>query len=284
MCDETSDREGEVVLWTPTRRALFHEITAFQQLLTSYAEQLGTQVNAESTARDAHRSVPNRPVELQNLRRQLLRRQAIVQPVFERIIGRIVQPAPFNQGPVTNIWDIAFHPTGQWNDAHFVDVISDYLLTLIGKLESEPQLLDPNPRPAKRALDAGKQSQIIHVHGGTVNIAQTAAGDVTQVINREDGIVDATRLLGDLEVAIRELHAPEDDRDSLIAPVEQLKVEIRQPRPLATRLLVAWSAVQTYATMETSWQGWDRVQRIASELAPKLHALLPALTAASDGG
>jgi hypothetical protein len=122
---------------------------------------------------------------------------------------------------------------------------------------------------------------IINVHGGTVNLAQTARGDISQTINQAPGIDEVRRLLDQLEEAIRELEAPEEEITGFLEPVEQLQKELRSKRPLTGRLVAGWGAIKTIGAVESAWQGWDRVKSIALAVSPLVQELIGRITSGS---
>lgn len=133
------------------------------------------------------------------------------------------------------------------------------------------------PTPRSPRLPSAS-TQTINVHGGTVNIGQTHSGNVSQQIALDQDKAEVRRLLRELEEAIRQLDAPEEERESFLAPVEQLQGELRQEKPLTGRLVPAWGAITAFGSVESAWQGWERVQRIAVEVGPKVGELIQSMT------
>lgn len=223
----------------------------------------------------------HRPPEFSALRQDILRRGGSIRPLCERVLGTYAYPQTTifgRTGPDINVWDLALRPSGHFDtpaqQAKFGEGVADLLTELIGRLEADPSLLEPPPPPAPRPEGA----QTINIHGGNVNIGQTFSGDVTQTNTFGADLASVRQLLADLERAIGELEAPEEERESMLAPVETARAELRQARPIVGRLLAAYGAIQVFATAESTWQGWERVQHIAGELAPQLHKLIEATT------
>jgi hypothetical protein len=119
----------------------------------------------------------------------------------------------------------------------------------------------PKTAPSISALPS------INVYGGTVNIAQTGSGDISQQNAPQHDLAEVRGLLAELEAAIRDVQAPDDEVEGFLEPVEQLNSELGKPRPLISRLT----------------RGWGAIQAIAAELGPKAHDLIQALARASSG-
>src|SRR2546430_1509119 len=83
-------------------------IVAYHADLCRFRELMAAQEKAEDEAKHAYEQEPEPTVELEQLRQSLLYGSGVVQPVFERVIGRLVQPLPFYRGEV-NVWDLALH-------------------------------------------------------------------------------------------------------------------------------------------------------------------------------
>lgn len=262
----------------PTERDRIDQIIAFHSDLARYRALLAQHERSVKQADQyPRRPTPDLPAELEPLRQSLLRRSGPVKILFERIVGTIVQPQPYNLGPPINVWELALHENDHYNQDHFLGVVADYLNIAIGRLEDDATLLDA-PKPQTSA--AGMLAPI-NVYGGTVNIAQTAGGDISQSITVGQDLAEVGRLLSDLEDAIRAMDAPEDERDNFLEPVEELGRELGKSRPLVSRLARSWGAIQAIAAIEGGWQGWDRVQHIAADLGPRVHDLIQSMARAS---
>lgn len=119
--------------------------------------------------------------------------------------------------------------------------------------------------------------QTIHVYGNRPKIGLTGSGSVFEQATNALELEETRRLLQELEQAILRIEAPERERDGFLETVHHVQVELEEPRPRASRLLAAWGAVSTFATLEGAWQGWERVQRISVDLAPRIQSLIEAL-------
>ena len=147
-----------------------------------------------------------------------------------------------------------------------------------GDFETEEQRPDIAGR---RPAESVPQQLTIHVNDhSTVNVGQTVTGNIMQTATVA---ADLDRLLDKLLLAIGELQASDDVRSDFNAPVMQLQAEMKQSKLIARRLKIAWAAVNVIATMEGTWQGWDRVQKLVEALAPKMAAVLVQLTSTIDG-
>lgn len=268
-------------------RARIDKLIQFHADLTTYAR--GVELYDQQHrlwARQSYGQKPEMTPELEALRQDLLRRSGPVRTLFGRIIGNIVQPGPF-QTANHDAWDIALVGHRDFYSGTYVKLIADHLLTIIGRLEDDPSLLDP-PKPRNAPPDAapgGRLMQTIHVHPGAVaNIGQTAAGNISQTAAQQQhqDIAEVRALLAELLEAIREIEASDDEVEGFLEPVEHLDRELKSKRPLVSRLTTGWSAVQGFAAIEGAWQGWDRVQRLSEVLGPKLHDVIQALVTASS--
>jgi hypothetical protein len=218
----------------------------------------------------------------EELRQRLLPQTEVMQRLVERVNGKVViQPYPFFRGQ-SNIWHLAFFPDHTFSQAYMLGVVADTIVTAVGLLEDDPSLLDPPPPPSAPSgtpRAPGIAPQTFHFHGASVNIGQIGSGQIdviTQSGGRPLEIGDLRRLVDDLEQAIRNLDAPEDDRKNLVGPVAELREELGKPKPRLTALMPGWNWVKTIATLDGAWGGWDRVQGIANAALPLLEALLKA--------
>ena len=75
-----------------------------------------------------------------------------------------------------------------------------------------------------------------------------------------------------LKQAVADLDAGEDDSALLMEPVNQLETELDKPKPRRT-----WKTIAGFAPFVGTWQGWDRVQHMASTVAPQLEQLVRAV-------
>ena len=262
------------------QRQRIDTLIGFHADLKRYAERVGQYEDVyRAWARATYRTgrEPLMDDELEDLRQDLLRRSGAVRPLFQRLAGRLIQPGPFHSGQ-HDAWDLALVGHRDFYRASYARQIADILLTVIGRLEDDPALLEPPPPPPAQPVSA---LQPINVYGGTVNIAQTASGDISQTIAPQQGLAEVRELLNNLESAIRDLGAPEEDIIGYLEPVEQLDRELGKSRPLISRLTTSWGAIAGIAAVEGTWQGWDRVQRIAADIGPKLHDLIEAMARTS---
>ncbi len=204
-----------------------------------------------------------RPPEFAAFRQSLLHRAGAIRPLFERVVGQYLQPQPSflgpPLGPPINIWDLALTPSGHYNtpkqQARYAGDLVDLLTT-----------------------GTEGSSQVINVHGGVVNIGQTHSGNVSQQASAAQDLTEIRRLLRELEEAIQQLDAPAEEREGFARPVAQLHGELTQDRPLVSRLVIGWGAVKAIGTTESAWQGWERAQRIAADVGPRLGELIQNLT------
>lgn len=147
------------------------------------------------------------------------------------------------------------------------------------KTDPQPNAAPRSARPVEARRPAPSSGGMtVNIHGGNVNIGQTVSGDVHQSMSAPSEVAEIHRLLRDVEKALEEIEAPPEERDAFITQVHQIRGEIAQTKPILGRLVNGWGAVSTWATLEGAWQGWDRVQSIAVELAPRLHAFIQLLT------
>lgn len=263
-----------------SRRDRIEQIKAFQQDLQRFARVLREEEEEEDSGRSKGGGAGKRDRSEQQ-RQDLLRRAGPVESLHDRVCGRLIQPLPFYQGE-RNVWQLALHDTFGFRQSHFAKLVADHLLELIGRLEADPKLLDP-PKPRKPAA-AAASGTTFNISGGNVNIANVGKGDVAQSIGTTTYAAQLCRQLAELEEAIRAVAAPNEERESFIAPIEQLRVELGQPRPLVSRLLAGWGAVSAFGTVESAWQGWERVQKLANAAAPQLEAFIHAAIAATSPG
>ena len=246
-----------------TQQARIVRVVAYRDDMRQYARLLA--MGAEDEPGDA-------------VRERVLQGAGVMQNLHRRVRGVIVKPQPYNRGEGTDIWTLALYRSPGYNQAQFARAVADELTIVIGQLEADPSLLDaPKPTEPKPVPPPGS-GQTINIHNGTVNIAQTFSGDVTQTNAAAVDLAEVRRLLSELTAAIAELDAPEDERASFAAPVDTLRAELHQPKPLAGRMLTAYGAITAFATAESAWQGWERVQRISGVLAPRLHNLIQTVT------
>ncbi len=262
---------GDVAGVSASQRVSIEAIVRFRDDLRSFQQML---LSAE------------RPPEFAAFRQSLLHRAGAIRPLFERVVGQYLQPQPSlfgpPPGPPINVWDLALTPSGYYNtpkrQARYVGEIADHLAGFIGRLEADPSLLEPPAAPAPAPARAEGASQVINVHGGVVNIGQTHSGNVSQQASAAQDLTEIRRLLRELEEAIQQLEAPAEEREGFARPVAQLQGELTQDRPLVSRLVIGWGAVKAIGTTESAWQGWERAQRIAADVGPRLGELIQNLT------
>jgi hypothetical protein len=133
-------------------------------------------------------------------------------------------------------------------------------------------------REGKIASSALAQSQVFNIYAqSTINAAQTSSGDISQVIVPATDLSQVRVLASELRKAIESLEASAEERNTLGAPIRELESELQKPEPLLAGIMNGLSVVKGIATAEGAWQGWDRAQRIAVELAPHLAALMQSL-------
>jgi hypothetical protein len=254
-------------------REKIDHIEAFRADLLRYQRMLEAKRRARQYSRDDSEGTNG----IGALHESLLRRQATVEPLCDRIVGR------FTNGG-WNIWDVALHDSGPFNQAYMVGRLAGYVTTLIGHLETSPPLLRRPKSTSQQPTEPRSVLQPINIYGGNVTIAQTASGDISQSTTSHEDLVEVRRLLDDLQAAIRDVQAPDDELEGFLEPVEQLNSELGQSRPLISRLTRSWGAIQAIAAIEGTWQNWDRVQKIAVELGPKAHDLIQVLARGSGNG
>ncbi len=141
---------------------------------------------------------PKRPSEFEEFRQTLLQRQGVIQPILERVLGRILKPRPFYQGQPINIWELALYDVPTYNQAYYTGQVADRLTTLIGMLEADVSLLDPPAPQPEAPPTVANAGQTINVHGGTVNIAQAHSGNIAQQISHSQDVAEITSLLRNL--------------------------------------------------------------------------------------
>ena len=207
--------------------------------------------------------------EIEQLRRTLVRRAGRVRAVVDRLNGGAlnVHAAPAAGGrTIGTVWDAALTGIAFMSQTESLERLADRVGMAAGRLEADPSLADP-PRPIEPTVSP---SQTIVVHGGSVNIGQTARGDVHQTVTPAAELAEVARLLGELRQAIAELDAGDDEKRAFLEPVERLGAEVGKPNPLRAALAMGWTTMTGIATVEGTWQGWDRVQRLAGEVAQHL--------------
>lgn len=259
---------------TGEQREAIDDVVAFQSKMQAFWQMAKAHEEAVLRAKEATKPKPIPPQDMEEIRRSLARWAGRIRPLFERVVGQLIQPHPFYTGR-SNAWDLALVGHELYSQAPFVRLIVDHLDTLIGRLEAEPQLLErvqATPRSTQRPPSI---SQTITVHANTVHIAQSGTGDAT--VSASPPVEEIGHLLEDLVKTLGNIDAPSAEREDLVSQAEEIAVEVRKPAPIRTRLLRGWSVVNTWASLEGAWQGWDRVQVIASQLAPLLHQWISAL-------
>lgn len=258
------------------QRESINEIARYGEDLREFATLLEQSEAEKQNVRLLSTDATDVAQRTESLRQSLLARAGIVKPVFERVIGRLMQPQPYRMGPDINAWDLALHPHHVFTQHVFARRVADYIVELVGRLEADPELLEaPRTRPGT-PLNLGATLQNVVVHGN-VNIAQVGGGSVTQAgtfIGAPRELID---LLHQLKVAVSNVQAPDEEKAELWSQIDELLKEVQKPKPSRAGLMRVWGAVQVWTTVEGAWQGWDRVKAIAELLAPHIQALITQL-------
>src|SRR6266540_2636989 len=96
----------------PEHQIRIDELKRFYEDFRRFHRLLLDQRSAESTARSGQNRTP--PEELEELRQTLLRTRGAVEPLFERVIGRLLQPTPHGQ---VDAWELALYKQYPYNQA-----------------------------------------------------------------------------------------------------------------------------------------------------------------------
>ena len=110
----------------------------------------------------------------------------------------------------------------------------------------------------------------IVVNGGTVNVGVTQKGAVTQTGGAGISVVELRNLADAFRQAVQAMGASSEEQAEFLAQVTKLEGELNKPAPLQAALLSVWSFMTTVATIEGTWQGWDRVQKIANDISVQM--------------
>lgn len=137
---------------------------------------------------------------------------------------------------------------------------------------------DNSAKPMGGEKVEGSAGNTFNVHAGVVNIAQSQSGDIYQQAGGTPDVKAVRDLLGELELAIANMEATQEERDSFAEPVSQLRAELSHERPLLGRLMSGWGAVKAFATLQGAWAGLDHVQTLAAQVAPQVEAIIRAAT------
>ena len=261
---------------TPAERKRLRAILHFRLKLADYVFQLEDFEVAEQEARLAHLSVPRPPRELEEARHELLRLSGAVEPVFDRVIGRIMKPQVGRIGPAERIWMLALQPHELWKSSYFAKVIVDNLDELVGRLEASPSLFEPPVAPIVQRPQF--MAHTVNVYGTIAQVGTAGAANIPEEL--QNNVRETVELLAQLRTAIDGLDAPYEEREGLALAVAELQEELQRSRPRFGPLAGGWGAVKTFATIEGVWQGYDRIQHISAEVAPKVEGILHALTLA----
>lgn len=264
---------------TPEQRSRIEEIEQLRHDLLKLKQLVDIRDESESAARSSM-SKRQGPARVNELRTSLLRRSGWIQPLFERIVGRLEQPKPFNAGAPDSIWQIALHGHPVYSRAHYDGVLADELNAFIGRLEADPALLDP-PKPAVSTIGShAMQSQTNYIFASS-NVSQAAKSTVSQTVHSAPDAAEMRRLLTELEDAIRGSDEPREDKDGYLESIEQIKGELARPNPRRSRLEMGLAWIERVAAGEGALQAVERAQRLAAALSPMLSAYSQAL---SGGG
>lgn len=112
---------------------------------------------------------------------------------------------------------------------------------------------------------------------GQAAIAQTQDGNITQQVGASPDLAEIAALLDDLREAVGQLGIPQEDREDYAEQISQLRDAVSAPAPRRAKLLMLWVAIQTFATVESTIQGAERVQLVLQRLGPHMGGLLQAL-------
>jgi hypothetical protein len=259
---------------TPEQRTRIDRIEQYYRDLVEFKRLLDTQVEAEAAGRRG--PTPRHPATIEELRHSLLRRAGGIQPVFERVVGRLMQPQPFHAGPDANYWDLALVGAHWFSQTVAAGTLADFLSMAIGKLEDNPSLLDPPRAQPGSQPTSPRQSQTINVYGGTANFAQAVSSNVSQTISAPSDVDEIRRLLAELRQLIEDSGAPDEEREVAVVHVEQLSEELGKPKPRLAMLKIPWNGLQALATFDGAWQAVERAQQIVAELQEHLGPMLQA--------
>ncbi len=151
--------------------------------------------------------------------------------------------------------------------------------TLIGRITLSAKGIALHEDGYTERLDAPATMQTQHNYVyGSAAIAQTQTGNVAQHIGTVADLEEVRQLLSDLHEAINRLGVSDEEREEYVVPVAQLQDQLSAPSPRRARLLMAWGAIQAFATIESTIQGAERVQHLIQALAPHMTTLLQTLS------
>src|SRR5207244_102192 len=122
---------------TPDQRARFDRIAEFREGLLCFKSLLEATRSQSTVALPYSEHPPAAGGELEALRQKLLRARGHVEPIFVRVIGRLVQPGPMGL-PSDSVWQIALQGHHVYSQPYYVQVLADEINTLLGRLEGEP--------------------------------------------------------------------------------------------------------------------------------------------------
>jgi hypothetical protein len=176
-------------------------VKGFHRDLLSYVPMLRAK---EAVAEAKHRSArvippgPD-PAVMEALRQTLLRGRGRVEPVYIRLVGRLVQPKPFNDGQADSVWQLALFEHPVYRQSHYAQLLADEISTLIGQLEHEPSLLDPpSPVPTRIApstLHITGDRNVINLSGRDGSIQHVSTGDRAELRETLDELIRAIQAL-----------------------------------------------------------------------------------------
>jgi hypothetical protein len=130
----------------------------------------------------------------------------------------------FDNESVAREYDFWLMATAGPNDfeplsAHIKDIHDDIaekiarLRRILGRLDLIPEASAPTTQRAAEGSQSRRSArsiQHINIHGGTVNIAQTATGNIAQTTAATNELADIRRQLRELEDAIRAVQGPSE--------------------------------------------------------------------------
>jgi hypothetical protein len=112
--------------------------------------------------------------------------------------------------------------------------------------------------------------------GGTLNVAQTGQGDVFQHIEQPNNLAEIGRLLADMKQALAGSDVEVDKREEGLVYIEQLTVELQQPKPRPSMLKIPWTSLGRIADIAGVTQSGAIVLEAYRQLEPLITPMLKA--------